>query len=867
MRRCAAIAVVLSASPMSLRAQGASALAESRDQPEVELTADRILYDWEKRKLQLDGHVVATRGPGVLRAARGTLDRTTGILRLEGGVMAIQGREVLIADTAVVDLDSRAADLAAATMFLKDRTAPSPQTLTDPKAVRAAGKNALVLTGKRVRRLPSGTLVAEDVTMTPCDCAGEPDYVLASPHVEVHDDRARLSSPRLGILGASVPLLVPLSLPLTERQSGLLFPPLQYSAITGFGTEVPLFLTLGRSYDITIAPGLFTGSGGATTAVPGSRSVTGPRLGLQFRYAPFERTSGQIDLDLVRDSHQFDSPGGSMPPLMDSSGNPVSPSEIPSSPGRGIDGVRGVLRYSHRTEAPGFLAAVQGSLATDNMYLQDTELRELDRFLDALRTDAGLVRTQGPAAAGIDSTLLVDVRTSNGASPDRRTFGAERRATFQRLPAVFGQLAPTRVGPFAFSTELSAARFAPFTALDPRERDTGFGPTDLGATNVSMPVEGVTDPLGLGRARAIRFDASPRLSWGATGLPFLLSADVGARADAWLFDGDAGRNRQRAYGIASARAEVALQRTFGPNLLHTIAPAVEVQAITPALRSGGPSIGDPFDAGGTTFSADAYAAQQGVAPGLPARPGITTPILGVPASRRAYDELDGAAPEQGEVLATARVLQTLWTRGAPGRVPGRVVALELRQDFVLRAGSTGARLGETGASAGFAWTWFTFSAAAQYDWSSSALTWLGAGIGARDGRGDELHGGASLQRGAASERIRAGVDELFSGARIAADPGSLFGSAGFGGSTALPLSRQGLRISYDASHLLAAGALPPNTADWTHRVAFIYETPCRCAGFQFYAAFPFAGGKLLKGPSIGVLIDLKSLGAFGLSSS
>ena len=873
MRRCAAIAaVVLSASPMSLRAQGASALAESRDHPEVELTADRILYDWERRKLQLDGHVVATRGPGVLRAARGTLDRTTGILRLEGGVMAIQGREVLIADTAVIDLDSRAADLAAATMFLKDRTAPSPQTLTDPKAVRAAGKNALVLTGKRVRRLPSGTLVAEDVTMTPCDCAGEPDYVLASPHVEVHDDRARLSSPRLGILGASVPLLVPLSLPLTERQSGLLFPPLQYSAITGFGTEVPLFLTLGRSYDVTIAPGLFTGSGGATTAVPGSRSVTGPRLGLQFRYAPFERTSGQIDLDLVRDSHQLDSPGGAMPAL--STG---APSEVSSSPGRGIDGVRGVLRYSHRTEAPGWLAAVQGSLTTDNMYLQDTELRELDRFLDALRTDAGIVRTQGPAAAGIDSTVLLDVRSSNGGSPDRRSFGAERRATFQRLPNVFGQLAPTRVGPFAFSTELSAVRFAPFTALDRRERDTGFGPTDINGSFVSTSMD-VPDPLGLGRARVIRFDASPRLAWGAPGLPFLLSGEIGGRADAWLFDGDATRNRQRAYGIASARAEIAVERSFG-NLLHTISPGVEVRAVTPALRSGGPPVGDPFDAGGTGYAADAFAAQQGVAPALGFRAGVSGSAIpcpgaptvsctaGVPAARRAYDEVDGAAPEQGEALATFRLFQGLWTRGAPGHAPGRAVTLELRQDFILRAGSTGARLAESGASFGLAWSWFNFGISGQYDWSLSALTLLGGGIGARDARGDELHGGMSLQRGAASERIRAGIDELFSGARIAADPGLLFGSAGFGGSTALPLSRQGLRISYDASHLLAAGALPPNTADWTHRVAFIYETPCRCAGFQFYAVFPFAGGKLLKGPSIGVLIDLKSLGAFGLSSS
>src|SRR5712671_3019676 len=581
-RRPAIAALFLCAASSPARPQAGNAAIPQEQ--EVELTADRIVYDWVQRKLLLDGHVVAARGPAILRSARGSLDRRTGILRLEGGVLAVEGRQVLMADAAVVDLESKSADLKDATLFLKDRTAPPPSLLTDRAAVRAAGKNAMVLTGKRVRRLPSGALVAEAVTLTPCDCAGEPDFELASPEVEIQDDRARLSSPRLAILGASMPLLLPLSLPLTERQSGLLFPPLQYSAITGFGTEVPLFLTLGRSADVTVAPGVFTGSGGHTHPDPGQRGVWGPRLGLQFRYAPAERTGGQIDVDLVRDFKAKDSPGGPTPGPVDYTADGATlPGERPSAPGRGYDGVRGVLRFSHRTEAPGTLAAAQGTLATDAMYLQDTELRELDRYLDALRTDAGVVRTEGPAAAGVDATLLFDMRTGNdGGTPDRRLFGAERRSTFQRLPSVFGQLAPARVGPFALSAEVSAMRFAPFTGLDPRERDTGFGPTDLGASNARQAVA-VTDPLGLGRARAVRFDASPRLSWAASGLPVVLSADHGARADAWLFDEDPGRNRQRAYGIASARAEMSLQRRFG-GLLHTVDPSIEVRAITPALH-------------------------------------------------------------------------------------------------------------------------------------------------------------------------------------------------------------------------------------------------------------------------------------------
>ena len=61
--------------------------------------------------------------------------------------------------------------------------------------------------------------------------------------------------------------------------------------------------------------------------------------------------------------------------------------------------------------------------------------------------------------------------------------------------------------------------------------------------------------------------------------------------------------------------------------------------------------------------------------------------------------------------------------------------------------------------------------------------------------------------------------------------------------------------------------LPADTADWSHRLALVYETPCRCAGIQLYASFPFRGGHLLKAPSIGVFLDLRSLGSFGLSST
>ena len=89
-----------------------------------------------------------------------------------------------------------------------------------------------------------------------------------------------------------------------------------------------------------------------------------------------------------------------------------------------------------------------------------------------------------------------------------------------------------------------------------------------------------------------------------------------------------------------------------------------MRAISRSLQSGGPPIGDLADAGGATYSAAPDAAQQGLAPGVG--------ILGVPASRRAYDEIDFAAPSTGAVETTFSLSQSLWTKPmSPGHfAPG-----------------------------------------------------------------------------------------------------------------------------------------------------------------------------------------------------
>ena len=790
---------------------------------EVEIEADHMDYAWETQLLKLKGHVVARRGGGILRAESGTWDRANGLLSLEGGVLGVQARQVFLADSALVDLNAHSADLKSAVLYLKEQPA-------NPNAPKA-GKNALILHGQHVKQREDGAYQAEDVTITPCDCAQEPDYELLAHSALLDEDRAHLSGTRMHFLGATLPLF-PLALPMHSRQWGLLAPQWGYDAISGFAYQQPVFVPLGDSYDFTLTPGWSTGGSGLKhdpTTLPsqyGIRTVRGPRLGAEFRWAPWDGTSGALSLDLFDDLDQRDSKG--LPP--------------DTSPGRGIHGVRGLAHLTERSEGSAGVLAVQGEAATDLMVLNDVQPLSPDRILDALRTDFGAWSARGPLTVGADATLLQDMRIDNGAEPDRRLYGAEARSTFQRLPGVFAQVAPTQIGPGLFSMEASAVQFAALKAPTQVERDTGFAPDEGSGPSLGGDVS---------RAPALRFDVAPRLYWDTPAVvPVDLRLDAGARADAWLTEGYPDRDRTRAYAMAGARASLPLERGYDGALLHRLEPAVQVRAITQPLQSGGPPIGDPTDAGGATYAMSPAAAQQGLVPG--------GTIAGVPAERRAYDEIDGAAPASGEVETVFSLSQSLWTKAGARAV--RMVQLDLSQDVLLWTRGAHSRLGEAMAVAGLSLGPFGADATLRYDWAERAISILSASARLRDGRSDELHFSTTLLRASSSERTRAGIDELFSAVRLAAVPGSdqYSGNIGLGGSAPLLWN---FKLAYDLTRTLSSTPLLEGWPDLMQIATLSYETSCHCAGLLLRAVLPMHGGHVLGGPQIGFVIDLKQLGS------
>ncbi len=799
----AALALLVLAPP----ARGQTSLFAGPPSEEVEVEADRITYAWQAQLVRLEGHVVARRGGGILRAGSGSLDRAHGVLKLEGGVLGVQGRQVFLADAAIVDLNAHSAELGKAVLYLKVLPANPDQ----PRA----GANALTLHGSRVRQLSGGRYLAEQVTLTPCDCAGNPDYELLADSAEIDGDRAHLHGVDLRFaFGGSIPLF-PLSLPLTGRQSGLLAPQPGFGGPTGFSWAQPVFLTLGPSYDLTLTPGWHTG-GGSHRPDPGLRSIKGPFLGSEFRYAPVPGTAGSVSLDLFDDLDQHDSPGG-----------------------RGYRGLRGVGHLAHRTESGGAVFAIQGIAASDVMAVRDQTAQSIETTFDLFSTDVGFWRARGPVTTGADATLMQDMRIAAGVD---RTLSGGAGTTFQRLPALFAQIAPVEFGQATFSLEASAAQFARFGRPDEQERTNGFGHTDRVATL----------PPGQGdesRAPALRVDLAPRATLSAARtLPVEMQLIAGARVDGWIVEGASDRNRARAYALVGARAAAPLERRFG-GVLHRIEPALEVRALSKPLQAGGPPFGDLTDAGGTQFASRPDEAQQGLTADY------VHGISGVPAARRAYDEIDFAAPVSGAVEATASLSQSLWTK--PGRTPGRIVRFDLLQDALLWAGGARARMGEGSAVASAQFGPGNVQGAVRYDWALRHVSAFGASAGVRDARGDEMHASVDMLRGSSSERLRAGIDELFSAARYANASAALTGSARAGASGALPLN---LRLAYELAY--TPGDVPADFANWQHSAVLTLETPCRCAGLQFSATLPFHDARLLRSPAFSLRIDLKSLGSF-----
>jgi len=688
----------------------------------AELSADVLTYEPGHQVLVARGHAVLRSADTVLRADTLTYDQARDRAEAQGHVLFVSGLTAAVAESLTVDLSAQEATLQGGLLLQKRGVSPERlKEATTAEELKTLGETTVALTGQRIQRLGRDEYAVEGLSFTPCDCnPASPSWHIEARHAEVKvGEHVVLTFPVVSVY--SVPVLAApwLDLPLSDRRTGLLIPRPSTSSATGFAIEQPFFITLGRSYDVTLTPGYFFGARKVTVTDPATSElvtdpetgvplrfspalgVQGPRLLTEFRYAPSATTHGRINLGLLYD----------LRPVRD----PVDPSPLLADPNR-VRGLRGDLLVQHVQQlGGGFQDRLDATFVSDGYYVRDLTTDVLQREDTYLRTSGAVFHRDADSYAGLEVTLRQLTRYGYS------LFDADRTAagtpvygpnTFHRLPTLRYAL-PERP---LFGSPLFGGFTAEYTRLAPLLSQFGDEGMD-GIFDPAHPDSGQGDRRytpGEREARD-RLDLRPRLSTSLSAGPFLrFTPSVAWRQDFSVGE-ITGSTSQRGYPLLSALLETELSRTF-----QGAAPALEFRhAIRPWLE--------------LRWVPRVF----GAAPAM------------------AYDEVDAAVPGDGLLQAMVHVSQRLWLR--QGTSAQELLRLDLGQGVDLQRGL----LGDTAARLGVALGPVRADAVARYNAPLGRFTQVAATCTLDDGQGDALYGRYDRGVTRGSDRIRRGVDMLF----------------------------------------------------------------------------------------------------------
>ncbi|HYD41963.1 MAG TPA: LPS-assembly protein LptD [Anaeromyxobacter sp.] len=697
---------------------------------DVSFEAAQVVFRGETGRYELAGGAVVRRGGVVLRAARATVDPETGEVWASGGVLLLDATRAVQAGTihAVLDGPFEASEVVA---FLKEKPL-DPVRITSLAEARR-GRNRLSLTAERVEGDADGRLGIDGARLTLCDCGPgrAPTWELAAGRAKVDGDRLSLSWPVLRVtprfVGVTRPvpvLALPwLSLPLRDRQSGLLFPEISVRSVTGVAVGLPVYFTVGRSADLTLTPEYFFGPDDPDQ--PGG-AVEGPGLGVEVRWAPAERAYGEVRLHLVQDLDRE-----RLRPPPEGSG------------ALGAGGPRLSIVGTHR-QGLGAATRLVGNLALaqDAFFFRDLPAAGLPDDAYYSRSDLLVSHRRArwvlEGGAAYFEPLAHDDRFRPGAPS---WFGLSLPA-LHRWPSVAALLLPSGGGGLELQGRLGITRFAPFEG-----HAAPLLPTDPGFPRTADPDQAPARPppapgvVPLPREAVTRAEARLQLS-----LPALLGRSISV--EPWLrgavtgYAFDAVDPTAAAWGVAGLSASAELARRSG-GVEHRIVPRVELLAGTAPWRPRGDR---PFPAFDLWDRVD----------------------LEAPAELDGADAVvvQGLSAAPGGAYAQARAM--LGTRLAG---PDGSLGLTLGQDGDLRAG----RLAESFAAVNAARGPLRLDGSVRFlafggrpprapGWERSwldELTRLRLGASLRDRRGDALHVSLDAAGAGAVGAQGAGVDALF----------------------------------------------------------------------------------------------------------
>ncbi len=792
-------------------------------------------------RVRATGGVTLRRGAVTLHAEEATWDDATGVVEATGGVLLTEPGRAVSANRmhAVLDGPFQAHDIVA---FLKDAPLDLSRCRTSDEA-RDSGRNRLVFHGDRAAgETRSQTLEVDGARVTLCDCgAGPPPWEIRARHAAVIPGKRALLSwpvfyvtPRFLFVHTPVPVLVlPVAyLPLSERQSGLLLPEVTAGGNSGWGVDLPLFLTLGRSYDATLTTAYVFGPTEATVASQ-HRGVKGPGETLELRWAPSEGTRGQARVFALH-SLIPDWPGGAAGPPGD---NRIALSLAHDQ------------RVSDRT-----MLELQLGLIGDPYYLADFTGDPLLRAADYRRSGVALTHRRDDLVLEADAAYHLpltglDACLGAGACPVRAPFGVFGAdvPVFHRLPSASAMLLPTRVaGPLRLGIMLGIARFAPIRGATGDEGANGVGPGERGWSYLADPGE-----------RDGRWEAGERLATtrGAARVeltaPFSLAGAL--QVEPW------------AAGTATAYAFDA-----GPG------------AQGDARAAAGLSVSAPF---GRSFGSGASRFRHVVEPAIAWRGGTGQAGPGLPAF--AYDELDVALPPP-RVGASATGAAAVLPQRALSAIPGSFsqVRLSLRNRLVAGAGTlsngfldvtvgqdldaAAGRASETWMAAGLHLVGLSADASARFRAFGArlpeltprtapparldAFTELRASVTASDRRGDDLHGTFIAVGPGGSPRLEAGLEPFFDPRAFAVDA---VAQGGVGARVRVSGATLGYDAAFNARELTAPLCPGKSTGPhvYQHAASLVWDSPCRCWKAGVTASLFECDAH----PRFGFIIDLSSL--------
>jgi len=693
------------------------------------------------------------------------------------------------------------------------------------------GKNGLGMRLEHMRQ-NNGSWEFRSVGFVPCDCdTTNPSWHLESHKgtLDIEGQRAYLTSTVAYIDKVPFFWLPWISLPLSSRQTGLLFPSFSSSVNSGFSPKLPVFITLGRSADLTLTPGW-------TMGTQNFFGVRGPSLGTEFRYALSEKTKGNVGVDWLWDFKEQRSPVNAS-----YTGEEGAPKKQ--------RGLRFGTRLNHRQSIGEYgqvLANV--NVASDGYLHSDFESDLILKSIEYTRSQLGF-SYEGPRVdVLLEVGYLQDIRWGYpllGTAPLLAPADPRRGPnTLQRFPALSLTLREQPLGQgFSFVMQSSFVRLAPWRGLsgdegpDAREGDDRIWREGRWETlsiqcmrarlyqpywnadvcPADMPVlwgkafqgDGLHQP-GEREARD-RLGVLPTLKYqkrflgGGAGI----AASLSLREDIWLGE-LSGRWFSRGYPLLRLQADGTLAKEVKEGFWHSLTPQAQLRWV---------------------------AAQWGKAP------------VG-------YDEADLAIPRGYRGLEFAVGLrQSLWKRGAS--TTEELLSLEIAQAVGVAAGEPGARLGDAFLRFASRWRFLEPDVYAYFDSKQGQFSRFGSTVRAQWPSKLGGHIQYDLFQMEGGEWSRRGMDMLI-GLRPPLSKSTHH----------LGMGAWGRVESFSFRYQISFFELGEKFRFAQHSLGIGWIPACNCFGFELYALQTVVlnerGQYGLGMPNIGFSFQLQGLGGWGM---